>query len=339
MRLLVMRRDGVVVKEIIPVLPPPVAAELGEFWGIGFQTPNTLLCSGGYYLWKMDFNGNPTAGPVASEDLSDSFEGVTQLPNGYIAAANGYGKLRYFDFNLNRLARLDRDYTIGLGISSPTGLAWNNNTKQFLLSEPNLPGAALWTVPQTLKTKTKTVDLTTVLLPNPPEGENPHLDYWRFRQMIYVAGEIVLSYVNASRSGIPSRARIVSFDTAGNVVGYQRLFDWNLTPNQVSPGPPFSYIPPNGGGPGQYVMRSANPAYVLDFIWAVDGILSRQVSLQPTGTPGIGPAEFFNPAHPTGGQFLLFGGPGRRALVTDSMARPFLNSTSATSWVFSALRT
>lgn len=320
-RVLVIRRDGLVVKEINPILPQEVIDNVGEFWGIGFQTPNILLCGGGPYLWKMDFNGNPVSVPVYSPDQMVA-EGVTQLPNGYVAAtASAAGKLLFFDSNLNRVAQFDQTYTIGLSISGPAGLAWNNNAKNFLISEVNNE-QAVWSVPRSLKTKTRVVNLANVILPD-PQGENPLLNAFRFRKMIYLSGEIVMTYTNAGAPGIPGgRARIVSFDMAGNLVGYQRLFDWNLNPAQVSVGT-FTYIPPPGSGLGQYVLRgiTASPSVVLDLIWPTDGTLAGTIDLAATGLLGFGSTEFFNPAHPTGGQFLVFGN-GYRAVVTDFNGNP-----------------
>jgi hypothetical protein len=327
---LVIRRDGLVVKEIIPIVPQQVLDEVGEFWGIGFQAPNILLCGGGPYLWKMDFNGNPVTVPVYDPNDRMAAEGVTQLPNGYVAAtAAAVGKLLFFDSNLNRVPQFDQTYTIGLGISSPGGVAWNNNAKNFLIVDLNNE-QVVWSVPRSLKTRTKVVDLTTVRLPD-PQGENPLLDAFRFRsRLIYVAGEIVMTYVNAAKPGgpgippIPSRARIVSFDMAGNLVNYQKLFDWNnLNSQQVGPGI-FTYIPPPGSGLGQYVLRGLGfpSPVVLDLIWPTDGTLNGTIDLAPTGLLAFtGALEFFNPAHHTGGQFLVFGD-AYRAVVADFNGNP-----------------
>jgi hypothetical protein len=316
-RVLVIRRDGLVVKEIIPILPQQVLDEVGEFWGIGFQAPNILLCGGGPYLWKIDFNGNPMTPPVYFPNDRMAAEGVTQLPNGYIAAtASAAGKLLFFDSNLNRVAQFDQPYTIGLGISAPGGLAWNNNAKNFLISETNNE-QAVWTVPRSLKTKARVVNLANVNLPN-PQGENQLLDYYSFYRMIYLSGEILMTYVNAGKPGNPARARIVSFDMAGNLVNYQRLFDWNLSPRQVSPSGAFTYIPPPGSGLGQYVLRNITVpgTVILQLVWPTDGTPAGTIDLAPTGLTAFGAVEFFNPAHSTGGQFLVFGN-GYRAVVAD----------------------
>lgn len=63
-----------------------------------------------------------------------SVEGVAQTETGAIVAADVFaGKLFFFDKKLNRTPELDRSYTIGFGVASPLGLAWDALTSRHLV--------------------------------------------------------------------------------------------------------------------------------------------------------------------------------------------------------------
>ena len=337
LRLLVMTRSGVVVNEITPNfndMPEEWWNNAGEIWGIGFQEPDKLLLSAANLTWKMDFGGN-LVGSVASTSVGDSYEGIVGLPDGNIAATNAYGKLLLFDSNMNRLPKLDRDYTIGLGISNPTGLAWNTDTKQLLILEPQ-HGSAIWSVPVSLKSKQKMADITDVQLGALAlPGENNHVEGSRSRVMTYLPQQhqVAVTYLQApfwvpdpldpNRVQAKQRVRVARFNRAGQVVGYQKFFDWDP---RVYPTPELwtwclGFVPASDFGSDEFALRKASPSTSLYLVNATTGEWDRMIDLGLTGLTSVSFFDYFKPAKASDGRILMVGN-DYRAVVTDMNGTP-----------------
>jgi hypothetical protein len=324
-RFLVIQRDGTVVKEIIGNFSDEFWDTVGGVLGIGYQGPNTLLMSSGPFIWKMDFDGNIISEIKTSGNDVDSMEGVAALPSGKVVATGGGAKLKFFDASLNRLPALDRDHTIGLGIAAPIGIAWNTDTQELLIQE-QYNGQAVWAVPSSMDAKRKAVDISLVHLGDfatPPEQEALPSLYARVMTYLPDQHQIALGYVNAAYwLGVPgqsqriqSRLRVVRFNNAGEVVGYDRMFDWDDPVIDVWTWL-FSYIPAaDNAGVSQYVFRQYYGTQMLYMIGADDGLLDNSMNLSGVGPGALRVAEYFKPANASSGRFLLVGNDLRMALI------------------------
>jgi hypothetical protein len=127
----VIKRNGEAVDEIVP----KGDLEGQAISGIGYRAPDQLLLGTfDNFLWAIDFDGNVVEGPIDASPNSD-FEGVIQTSAGKIAAGSYLdGNLLFFDKRFNRLPGLDRDVRIGIGKTSPFGVAWDPDTQSLLMN-------------------------------------------------------------------------------------------------------------------------------------------------------------------------------------------------------------
>ena len=281
------RNSGQVVAEILPNL----GNRSDSIVGLGFQSPDRLLVGAtDGTIWKIDFSGNITAGPVSFPGVGD-IEGVAQVDSNHIAAA-GYdaGKVMFLDGNLNPLVGQERSYLIGFGLSQSNGVAWDPDLLRHLV---NLPGSVppssveqIVSLPFTLGSARQVVNTSGV------------------------AGSRALSYlpdehrIALSQNGCAPNCVIFLYDNTGNLV------------EQVPVGfglRAMTYIPTRkqfaGAGP-------ADPTTLLTI--ARDGTLVNSIDLASIGIDAIFGAAFFNPLHPSGGEFLLLSSPAtHKAFVID----------------------
>ena len=281
-RLEVMERNGIVVDEITP-------AGFTYITGVAFHAPDRILVSSGNQIWDLDFNGNIVAGPVTLDGVSD-IEGLVQLPTGDIAAADySAGTLFFFDQNLNRLAKKDRSYKIGVGVSAVSGIAWNSDTNQHLVSHaeglPQTP--EIVTIPQTLDKATQVVNLAA-------------LGFDGRQKLTYLPGKHLIAA--AVR---PSKA-IVLFDNKGKLVGQIDVSALGK-PNAIC------YIPKTK----QFAVQFTNTPLQLDILDQTGGLV-RTIDLSSTALDTISSVAFFDPHDSSGGKFLVLGGLNTNlVLVTD----------------------
>jgi hypothetical protein len=298
-RLEVIRRDGQVEAEIIPNWPPDHAEEpIGD---VAFLSPNRLLVT--FYdntIWTIDFNGNVVSGPQLVAD-ANGFEGIVQMSDSRVVAVGFPQRLLFFDSNLNRLPDLDRNDIIGLNLNIPLGVAWNSTTNQHLvahdLSTAPTNGAGIAAVPTTLDSASPVVNLSA---------------FPAAARMSYLPGEqlIAVAHRNDPRA-------ILLFRNDGTLHSQIDLSPASLGQN-LGGLIAVAYIPSTNQFAVRFNGVGVNPFPERRKIRIISrtGTLQRTIDLTCTGTQGIAALDYFNPAHSSGGQFIILGSAGR-VLITD----------------------
>lgn len=295
-RIEILTREGEVVREILP--DEPLLSRYGL--GLTFLAPDKLLvfeyyCSDFYIL---DFDGHIISGPddpdvCEPQDLF--FEGLVQLPDGKVAASDYFaGTLFFFDENLNRLPEYDRFYgnnTFGLGL--PTGLAWDDEADEHLVVSywmyPAWTLLHLAAIPPSLDTSRDVTDL--------------NLGNFLPRRAAYLPEEGLIAVED--RNG----RQLVLFDkTSGQPVDAIDLSAW---------GRPWGleFIP----ALNQFAVSflDAGNQTTLYLISRDTGLEEGTIDLSETGIDGARAIAFFKTDPSSDGKFLIAGGPGTRAVVTD----------------------
>jgi len=283
------RSTGQVVSEIIPNITLANPADFID--GLGFQSPDQLIVGAtDGTLWQMDFSGNVLRGPVSLPNVAD-IESIAQTDNNRIAVA-GYntGKLTFLDGNLNPLFGQDRSFLVGFGLSQSYGVAWDTDLQRHLVMFPGSSAPSdvpqIVTLPLSLGSERQLVNLSGVTGP---------------RALSYMPEE---HRIALSQFGCSPNCAIFLYDNQGNLteqvpVGFG-LFA-------------MTYVPTTK----QFVGAKQGDLTTLLFV-ARDGTPVNSIDLTPIGIDQITAITFFNPNHPTGGEFLLFGSPDtHQAFVID----------------------
>ncbi len=274
-RVLVMRTDG----QVVSVIRPSDPVGCGSFlFGVAFQAPDRLLLGVNALneIWSMDFAGNILADPLSITEAVD-IEALAQTRSGSIVAADYFaGRLISFDGKLNRTPENDRSYRIGIGVSQPRGIAWDPDTRHYLvagflapISGSEAPHEAVVAVPETLDAVARAFDSGLIL------------------GLAYLPAEHRI----AATPVFGPRALLI-FDADGTLA------------EQVSVAPlrPFAvtYIPPRQ----EFVVGRRGCNGTLSVL-SRTGAFLRTLDLRPAGVTCAAAIAFFNPDHPSGGQFLI----------------------------------
>jgi hypothetical protein len=297
-RIEVLRRDGQVVAEIQnPNWPPEFTDNvIGD---VAFLQPNRLLVT--LYsnsIWTIDFNGNIISGPVATPETGG--EGIALMRNHHIAYIAYPQSFRFFDKHLNRLPNLDRNDIVGLGVNLPRGIAWNSDTNRYIINhvsqiDPDgLQHLVLSELPSLLDSVAQVADLS---------AANFGI---QSRRLSYLPGEhlTAVAHFNAPRA-------ILLFKNDGTL-------DSQIDLSGLGLGRPFAvaYVPATN----QFAVVFSNPNDPAEArkirILSRTGALVRTIDMTCTGVSSLVGLAFFNPSHPSGGQFLVIG-TANRILVTD----------------------
>ena len=293
----VLRRDGLVAAEI----PIPDDISINGVNGIASLAPDKLLISDEFdQIWELDFAGNILSGPVPTGLLA---EGIVQLPDGRIVTGEG-AQLRFFDAALNRLPRDDRDAGTRIGIVNAFSVAWNSDTFQHLVigtteeSGGSIDSSRVVALPLSLDASRLVLDLgdltTAVRIPKATYMQDEHLIAVALRQRSPAPAQIAL-YRNDGR--------LVELVDASAIAGIGRPTD-------------IAYIRPTR----QFaVLEQTQPSKLK--ILTRTGALEREIDFASAGIGDIAALAYFNPLHPSGGQFLIFGTLGR-AVITDFNGTP-----------------
>ncbi|HVF43905.1 MAG TPA: hypothetical protein VM936_12870 [Pyrinomonadaceae bacterium] len=211
---------------------------------------------------------------------------MAQTETGAIVAADVFaGRLFFFDKKLNRTPEMDRDYRIGLGVASPSGLAWDVLFGRHLvlgLAPEDGPTAQQITgVEPSLVSAAKAVDLTA-------------RGFTRGRRMTYIPEET--STAVAHQTG--PRA-ILLFDREGNLAK-------TLDVSAVGSPSAVAYIPSRR----EFAVRITGNANAKTlFVFSREGRLSRTVDLSATGVISIAALTHFGAASGGEGQLLVLDAP------------------------------
>ncbi|HEY0319872.1 MAG TPA: hypothetical protein VGC66_02770 [Pyrinomonadaceae bacterium] len=295
-RLEIINFKGQVAREIVP------QGDLASVFltGVCFKSPGSLLVSSDddEVIYELDFDGNQLASynltgkPTTTEPVLHGVEGVVQTTAGQIAAASGFdGFLNIFDLSSGTRPVQVIDYRIGLGLSLPTGLAWDSLTNQFLLisfdrQQPN--GQFISRIDPLLAKFKSLVEVDA-----------------QTRKLTFLPDENLIA---ATHNNNPRG--ILLFDKQGGQAG-------QIDTSQLGIPQVISYIPTTR----EFVLVFRDPQDASKrsklFVLTRDGAVSRIIDLAPAGVARITAATFFNPEHPSGGQFLVIDGAQNTAVITD----------------------
>jgi hypothetical protein len=293
-RIQILRSDGQVVHEIVPDQP------LGNGYGIGIThlAPDRLLvgeCGYTGELYTMDFDGNFVADPIYRPPHT-CWEGLQQIPDGrIISVEHETGKLFFHDQLFERLPEHDRDFLIGSGLGGTLGLAWEEGSGEFVVTFGSHGQVWLTTVPPESDTAT-------------PFAQPSDDGYWLMRGLTSLPDESLVAF--GHRMGSSGPREIVLYDTSGNLtgtidifwVGFQRFVEF------IAPTDEFAVCSDDRPGRIEILSRSGD--------WI------RTIDLSSTGITTIWGLAFFNPDHPSGGQFLVNERYTRRGIVIDFDGNP-----------------
>jgi catechol 2,3-dioxygenase-like lactoylglutathione lyase family enzyme len=295
-RIQVIRRDGQVAAEV----PVPDDISINFVLGVAFLAPDLIIVTdGANTIWTLDFGGNIVAGPASTElTIAD---GIVQLADGRIVTGEG-ARLRFYDAALNRLPQDDRDAGTRTGLVVPFSVAWNTDTNQHLVvaateesgGDPASNGVAA--VPLSLNASSLVVDLgafpTSIRLPKATYLPDEHLVAVALTRFGSTPAQIALH----DNDGV-----LVELINASAIGGIGRPLDIAY----IAPTREFVVVEQTQRGRLKVLTRS--------------GTLAREIDLAPAGLAGVDALTYFNPLHPSGGQFLIIGrGDGAyRAVVTD----------------------
>ena len=297
-RIEIMRRDGVVVSELFRPDWPSALLDNG-LGDVTYFAPNRLLVTSyGVGVWTMDFGGNILSGPL---DLGAGFgEGIVQLSDGRIVAANFPQGLLFLDSNLNRHPESDRNDFIGLNLNIPSGVAWNPDTNKLLLAHDRVPTtttAAISSLPTSLDSSTQAVNISAF-----PFG----------MRLTYLPAEhlIAMTHINPRQ--------IVLFNSDGTFNSQIDLSPAALGQNLGNP-VAIAHIPTTN----EFVLsftgagNDPNRATVQRtlYVFSRAGTLVRTLDLTATGTGSIGGLDYF--VDPAGNERFIILASAGRVIITD----------------------
>lgn len=245
-------------------------------------------------IWTLDFAGNILAGPLVAPGIED-FEGIVQLPSGRIvAAAYNAGKLFTIDRDFDRLVNLGVNYRIGVRVSQPIGVAWDSDKNQHLIAHAGsgLPQHTEIVRLENFQDADPAVNLAAL-------GFNPGA-------MTYLPDEHLMALGHRN-----SPAAILLFDNSGAL---KEQIDVSALGRLRA----ITYIPSTK----QFAVRFASDPLLVRIL-SRTGTLVRTIDLSLSGINQVLGLSFFNPNHPSGGEFLMFDGIFHHtAVVTDFFGNP-----------------
>ena len=291
----VIGRDGQVVAQIIPASP----LRENYLTGLALKGTNRILIGLNDQIWTIDFAGNIVSGPVTVP--GPFVEGLEQLPDGRIVMSAA-ARLYFFDQDLNRLPQDDRNASLGLGLLPVTGIGWNSDTNKLLLQANQEETGNYFEEPFMMAVPTS-LDSYEQLFEFDPSNN--------FRRLHneYLPGEDLIA-TSLLRAGVLPPA-IALYNLSGQEVEQINLAAFGSFPLAMTYLPQvdqFAVVFRGATRDQKIVILSRTGAFVREIDLAAQGI-NQIVTLTP-----------FNPQHPSGGQFLIFGSRSQdanRAVVTD----------------------
>lgn len=276
-RLEIIDANGLVVREIIPEDDPGALF----LTSVSFRSPGSLLVSSDddETVFELDFNGkvlNTFVGtPPDSRQVLHGIEGLEEVTNRQAFAAGGFdGLLAFYDVRAGLQPGQVVDYRIGPGLSLPSGLAWDSTNNRLLMLAFD-----------------RSQDLISAIV-----GLSPRLNEFQSvtqvdgltRRITYLPDENLIAATHANNP-----RGLLFFDQKGQPAG-------QISTQALGNPLIVSYLPTTQEFA---IVFSAQQTRISILTRA--GALSRTIDLAPAGVGRIGTLTFFNPQHPSGGQFLL----------------------------------
>jgi hypothetical protein len=308
----VIRRDG----EVARALPVPWEICLSLPYGIAFAAPDRLLLSTEYGwdiydeetgdvlehvpagIWTFDFDGQVVGRPASTEPFYA--EGIVQLPDGRVVTGE-LAHLRFRDSALERRPQDDRDAGTSVGVARPLSIAWDPEGLRHLVRgwTEGIPPYAfedhVFGVPLGLDERTTVVDL---------DADDPFS--WTDSVATYLPHEQLIA-VAQGFPGFFAPPAIGLFDRDGARVE-------TVTASGLGIDGGVRHVT-FASATGEFAVVEATQPRVLKFLTRT-GALARELDFAALGIDHISGLAYFNPFHPSGGQFLVFDGEGG-AFVTD----------------------
>jgi hypothetical protein len=285
-RLAIINFNGSVLAEIVP------QGGIADLFltGVCFKSPGSLLVSSDddETIHEIGFKGNLIAQfpPLPNRPGLNGIEGLTQLPTGEFGAAGGFDGLLAVFTQSGATAPQFVDYRIGLGLSLPSGLAWDSTANQFLVIAINRQGKgspSISSVAPSLGSFETIVDVDATT-----------------RRLTYIPGEQLIAAAH------PNNPRGILLFSQAKPAGQ---IDTSQLGNPVV----ISFIPTTN----EFVLVFANQRSQLSFLTRQGGVSRKPIDLAPQGIARIATVTYFNPGHPSGGQFLVFDNTQDLAVITD----------------------
>ena len=226
-----------------------------------------LMISDGVQIWEVDFDGNILAGPIVSE----AGEGLIELPSARLAMVkHDNGLLKFTDESYNSIPADTRSYKIGFGLSSLRGMSWNTDTNS-IAAVAGSDVAGVYNLATTLDSASPifTVD------PN--------------------------SYTPTAVAYLPAEHKFAVNDRNVRVLN---IFDGNGSLLETIQLPKrangLAYI----AATNQFAVKYAGDPRTIHILNR-DGSPARDIDLSalPIVTGGL--LTYFNPSHPSGGEFIV----------------------------------
>lgn len=290
-RIEVIDLSGAVLREIVP------QGDLAEIFltGVTYKAPASLLVSSDddETIYELDFDGTQIGvytPPPTSPQLLHGIEGLAQTPDGKTIAVGGFdGFLASVDLSNDKPPRALVDYRIGLGLSLPSGLAWDSSANRFLIlsfDRQRPEGQFISSVAPTLDSfaTAVTVDVQT-------------------RKVAFLPDELLIAATHANNP------RGILLFKKGQPAGQIDTAPFG-TPIVIS------FIPQTNEFVLVFRDADATKRRKL-FVLTRAGTLSRIIDLGPVGVTRISAVASFNPKHPSGGQFLVIDSTENIGVVTD----------------------
>jgi hypothetical protein len=264
-RLEVVGRDGVSALQIIlddlNTSPPGSPGNGLACAGIQYvPARDTILCgltADGNYLVEYTFAGTVASYTDNTHPIyaNGYLEGVTLLPNGKVALVGvETGKVTFLNPDLTRAPELDRSFPFPPEILLVSSMAWNSDTKNYIMSMSYPPGnlvmdPSVWTFNRSFRTYSKLISI------DPAE-------WGRHGQMVYLSDEhkLAILYRDRATPDHPvAHPDILLYDGSGTLL--ETLHLDNILPYNARSfvPPPLTYIPGPAPGTGKFLVAKSDP--------------------------------------------------------------------------------
>jgi hypothetical protein len=269
---------------------------------VAYQAPDRILVSGGGGIQVLDFDGRLLASASIPEG-GFSPEGIVQLPDSRVVVGDA-SQLRFHDAALNRLPQDDRDGSTSIGVILAQAVAWDPDRTRHLVQG------------QSERFPLFDTDHAAAVAPSLLSGEalfsfvgHVHGLGLHSPRMTYVPDDHRIAASHSPISNAEYPREILLYDDGGTAVEW--IDASAIHPDQTVPAVKIAYVAPVR----QFALVSSQERSKLKFLTRA-GVLAREIDLAPIGIDAIAGVTYFNPLHPSGGEFLIFDYHGR-AVITD----------------------